>query len=134
MDNIENFVENDRYYKKSSTSTNLYTLDAYITPDFYHQVKLIFDWITNIRRTTIRDMNNALLKFFGVQKDTQKIFFIEVKAPHGAIRQDQLAFHADLMHRKVIHGIARSTDDALKIVKEGLIGYGYPDTDKKIWY
>lgn len=29
---------------------------------------------------------------------------------------------------------ARSTDDALKIVKEGLVGYGYPDTDKKIWY
>ena len=41
---------------------------------------------------------------------------------------------ADLMHRKVIHGIARSPEDALKIVKQGLIGYGYSDTDKKIWY
>jgi hypothetical protein len=38
------------------------------------------------------------------------------------------------VHRKVIHGIARSVDDALKIVNEGLIGYGYPDTDKKEWY
>lgn len=63
-------------------------------------------------------------------KDRQ-IFFIEVKAPKGRIRPDQLAYHHDLMHRHVIHGIARSIDDALKIVNEGLIGYGYPDTDKK---
>ena len=63
-------------------------------------------------------------------KDRQ-IFFIEVKAPKGRIRPDQLAYHQDLMHRHVIHGIARSIDDALKIVREGLIGYGYPDTKKK---
>ena len=65
-------------------------------------------------------------------KDRQ-IFFIEVKAPKGRIRPDQLAYHQDLMHRHVIHGIARSIDDALKIVREGLIGYGYPDTNKKEW-
>lgn len=65
-------------------------------------------------------------------KDRQ-IFFIEVKAPKGRIRPDQLAYHQDLMHRHVIHGIARSIDDALKIVREGLIGYGYPDTKKKEW-
>ncbi len=44
-----------------------------------------------------------------------------------------MAYHQDLMHRHVIHGIARSIDDALKIVREGLIGYGYPDTKKKEW-
>lgn len=77
---------------------------------------------------------NGFPDLFGWRWSDSKIFFIEVKAPHGKIRTDQMAFHADLMHRKVIHGIARSTDDALKIVKEGLIGYGYPDTDKKIWY
>lgn len=77
---------------------------------------------------------NGFPDLFGWRWSDKQIFFIEVKAPHGAIRQDQLAFHADLMHRKVIHGIARSPEDALKIVKQGLIGYGYPDTDKKIWY
>lgn len=65
---------------------------------------------------------------------TSRYFFVEVKAPKGKIRPDQLAFHADLMHRKVIHGIARSPEDALKIVKQGLIGYGYPDVNKKEWF
>lgn len=77
---------------------------------------------------------NGFPDLFGWRWSDGKMFFIEVKAPHGTIRTDQIAFHADLMHHKVIHGIARSTDDALKIVKEGLVGYGYPDTDKKIWY
>lgn len=62
-------------------------------------------------------------------KDRQ-IFFIEVKAPKGRIRPDQLAYHQDLMHRHVIHGIARSIDDALKIIDEDLVGYGYPDYEE----
>lgn len=70
----------------------------------------------------------------GFRWQDKQIFFIEVKSPTGRIRSDQLAYHSDLMHHKVIHGIARSVDDALKIVNEGLIGYGYPDTDKKEWY
>ena len=61
-------------------------------------------------------------------------FFIEVKTLKGRIRPDQLAFHQDLMHRHAIHGIARSVDDALKIVDEGLVGYGFPDTEENDWY
>lgn len=39
----------------------------------------------------------------------------------------QQMYHLDLMHKHVIHGIARSVEDSVKIVNEGLIGYGYPD-------
>ena len=77
---------------------------------------------------------NGFPDLFGWRWSDKQIFFIEVKAPKGKIRPDQLAFHADLMHRKVIHGIARSPEDALKIVKQGLIGYGYPDVNKKEWF
>ena len=38
---------------------------------------------------------------------------------------DQIRFHEMLTKRGVIHGIARSVADATKIVKEGLIGYGF---------
>ena len=70
---------------------------------------------------------------FGFKKKNQKMFFIEGKTPTGRIRQSQINFHMALMHDKAIHGIARSIDDALKIVNEELIGYGYPETKEKIW-
>ena len=77
---------------------------------------------------------NGFPDLFGWRWSDNQFYCIEVKAPKGRIRPDQLAFHQDLMHRRVIHGIARSVDDALKIVKEGLIGYGYPDVNKKEWF
>ena len=76
---------------------------------------------------------NGFFDLFGFRWQDNQAFFIEVKTLKGRIRPDQLAFHQDLMHRHVIHGIARSVDDALKIVDEGLVGYGFPDTDKKEW-
>ena len=76
---------------------------------------------------------NGMPDLFGFRWIDRRIFFIEVKSPKGRIRPDQLAFHQDLMHRHVIHGIARSVDDAMKIVKESLIGYRYPDTKEKAW-
>ena len=81
-----------------------------------------------------KGVENGTPDLIGYRWRDKQIFFIEVKAPKGKIRPDQLAFHADLMHRKVIHGIARSPEDALKIVKQGLIGYGYPDVNKKEWF
>lgn len=68
---------------------------------------------------------------FGTRKSDHQTFFIEVKTPTGRIQQSQMLFHLDLMHQGVIHGIARSIDDALKIVNEGLIGYGFPDYKQK---
>lgn len=77
---------------------------------------------------------NGFPDLFGYRWDNHKIFFIEVKKPKGyKISPAQLAFHQDFMHHKTIHGIAKSVDDALKIVDKELIGYGYPDTNKKEW-
>lgn len=70
---------------------------------------------------------------FGYKRDNQKMFFIEVKTPTGRIRQSQINFHMALMHDHAIHGIARSIDDAFKIVDRELVGYGYPDTKEKLW-
>lgn len=54
-----------------------------------------------------------------------KIFFIEVKTAKGKPRTDQILFHKMLQSHNIIHGIARSADDALMIVDGGLVGYGY---------
>lgn len=54
-----------------------------------------------------------------------KIFFIEVKNATGKPRPDQIIFHKMLESHQIIHGIARSVQDALMIVDGGLTGYGY---------
>lgn len=54
-----------------------------------------------------------------------KAFFIEVKTQTGRPRQDQIQFHRMLASHGIVHGIARSPEDAVKIVKEGLVGYGF---------
>lgn len=56
-----------------------------------------------------------------------KAFFIEVKTKTGRPRSAQIQFHKMLTAHHIIHGIARSADDALKIVNEELIGYGFKD-------
>lgn len=61
---------------------------------------------------------------FGFTKDGL-FFAIEVKSKTGRIRDDQIRFHEFLNNWNIVHGIARSTDDAIKIVNERLIGYGY---------
>lgn len=66
----------------------------------------------------------------GYRLKDKQVFFIEVKAPKGRISQAQQLYHLDLMHKHVIHGIARSVEDAVKIVNEGLVGYGYPDYEE----
>lgn len=54
-----------------------------------------------------------------------KAFFIEVKTKTGRPRKEQIQFHKMLTSHHIVHGIARSVDDALKIVNEGLVGYGF---------
>ncbi len=56
-----------------------------------------------------------------------KICYIEVKNEKGKPRQDQIQFHKMLTKHGIVHGIARSADDAVKIVNEELIGYGFKD-------
>lgn len=62
---------------------------------------------------------------YGFRWSDNKIFYIEVKNERGRPRKDQIRFHDFLQSHNVIHGIARSPDDAVKIVKEGLVGYGF---------
>lgn len=60
----------------------------------------------------------------GYRKQDKQIFFIDMKTKTGRIRDDQIKFSIKLKKDNVIHGIARSPEDALKIVNDGLIGYG----------
>lgn len=62
---------------------------------------------------------------YGFRWSDNQVFYIEVKNERGKPRQDQVQFHRILAQHGVIHGIARSPDDAVKIVKEGLVGYGF---------
>ncbi|MGS6025621.1 VRR-NUC domain-containing protein [Limosilactobacillus fermentum] len=62
---------------------------------------------------------------YGYRWSDNQIFYIEVKNERGRPRKDQVRFHEFLTKRGVIHGIARSPEDAIKIVDEGLIGYGF---------
>ena len=56
-----------------------------------------------------------------------QIFFIEVKSKTGKPSEDQIRFHEFLASHNVIHGIARSVQDALMIVDGSLCGFGFDD-------
>lgn len=62
---------------------------------------------------------------YGFRWSDHQVFYLEIKNAKGHPRPDQIRFHEMLTKRGVIHGIARSVEDATKIVKEGLIGYGF---------
>ncbi len=62
---------------------------------------------------------------YGFRWSDHQVFYIEVKNEKGKPRADQIRFHKMLTKREIIHGIARSAGDAIKIVEEGLIGYGF---------
>lgn len=64
---------------------------------------------------------------YGFRWSDNQVFYIEVKNERGKPRQDQIQFHQMLTQRNVIHGIARSAEDAVKIVSNGLVGYGFKD-------
>ena len=54
---------------------------------------------------------------FGFRKSDAKAFFIEVKTKNGKLRQDQVRFLKAMKERGAIVGVARSPDDALRIVE-----------------
>ena len=62
---------------------------------------------------------------FGFRHSDGKIFFIECKNEKGRPRKDQIRFHEFLTGKNMIHGIARSPEDALKIINASLMGYGF---------
>ena len=64
---------------------------------------------------------------YGFRWSDHQVFYIEVKNEKGKPRADQIKFHEMLASHGIIHGICRSADDALKVVTDGLIGYGFDD-------
>ena len=64
---------------------------------------------------------------YGFKWSNSKVFYLEIKNAKGKPRPDQIQFHKMLTKHRIIHGIARSVDDALKVIDEELIGYGFKD-------
>ena len=55
---------------------------------------------------------------FGFRHSDGRIFFIEVKAPKGRVSEAQKNFITQMRSHGAIAGVARSVDDALKIIQE----------------
>lgn len=62
---------------------------------------------------------------YGYNPNDQTVFYIEVKNAKGRPRPEQVRFHEKLLKDNVVHGIARSKDEALVIVKNKLVGFGF---------
>lgn len=73
----------------------------------------------------VQGLPNGFFDLFGFRPSDRQIFFIEMKTKTGRPRESQKRFHKRLTDCGVIHGIARSPEDALKIVDEELVGYGF---------
>lgn len=56
----------------------------------------------------------------GYKPNNGRIFFIEVKTKTGRRRKDQVNFANGLKDKNVIYGVARSADEAVKIVRDEL--------------
>lgn len=88
---------------------------ANVTTDIYH----------------IASLPKGFPDIFGYVPSSGRIFFLEMKTKTGSIRPDQIEFHEKLQKDNIIHGIARSPEDAIKIVRQGLVGYGYSQKTSK---
>ena len=56
----------------------------------------------------------------GYKPDNGRIYFIEVKTKTGRRRKDQVLFAKNLRDKNVIYGVARSAEEAVKIVQDEL--------------
>lgn len=56
---------------------------------------------------------------FGVKANDGKVFFVEVKTPTGKVRPEQLQFIDTMRALGALAGVARSVEDAVKIVEGG---------------
>lgn len=62
---------------------------------------------------------------FGTRWVDGKSFYIEVKDTTGKPSEAQIRFHHMLASHNIIHGIARSVEDARMIALKGEVGYGF---------
>ena len=79
--------------------------------------------VGTVRMSDGRFFNTGLPKgfsdLFGFRKSDGKIFFIEVKNETGRLRPDQEHFLNKMKEFGAIAGVARSPEQAIKIVTEG---------------
>lgn len=61
----------------------------------------------------------------GFKHSNGKIFYLEIKNEKGRPRPEQIKFHEMLTKFNIIHGIARSPEQALMIINDELVGYGF---------
>ena len=96
-----------------------------------HQCSVFRTNVGKVRLSDGRWFDTGLPKghadLYGFRWSDGKVFYIEVKNEKGRLRTDQVRFHKMLTNRHIIHCCARSVDDALKTIRQGLVGYGYPD-------
>lgn len=83
--------------------------------------------LTKDNRWFSTGLPNGFPDIFGFRWIDNQFFTIEVKNKNGQPRDDQIRYHEFQKSHNVIHGIARSAQDALMIVDGGLIGYGFYD-------
>jgi len=57
---------------------------------------------------------------FGYKPENGRIFFLEVKTKTGRRRKDQVTFANGLRDKNVIYGVARSAEEAVKVVRDEL--------------
>ena len=57
---------------------------------------------------------------FGYKPENGRIFFLEVKTKTGRRRKDQVVFANGLRDKNVIYGVARSAEEAVKVVRDEL--------------
>ena len=55
---------------------------------------------------------------FGHRKSDGRAFYIEVKTPTGKVRKDQIKFIEQMRACGALAGVARSVEDAIKIIQE----------------
>jgi len=60
---------------------------------------------------------NGFSDLFGFRKSDGRIFFIEVKNEKGRLRADQEHFLETMKQNGAIAGVARSPEDAIKIIQ-----------------
>ncbi|MFT8753274.1 MAG: VRR-NUC domain-containing protein [Oenococcus oeni] len=76
-------------------------------------------------------MPNGWPDLTGINLIDHTIFLIEMKSPTGKPRDDQIRLHKFFKKHGICHGIARSPEDAIKIVQGQLCGYGFEKYDKE---
>ena len=80
---------------------------------------------TNVGKVQMKDgrwfdtgLPRGFSDLMGARLSDGKIFFIEVKNKNGRVREDQVKFINSMKSYGLIAGIARSVEDAIKIVGE----------------